>query len=68
MMDKKQKTLRLEEEILKRAVRLVPKLQQDSQMLRGVKVTTSTVLRLAIYEGLEQLENMYENLEHWGER
>lgn len=50
-------SLRLSQDILDRADRLVPKLQHSAELRAGAgDVTRSVVLRLALLRGLDELE------------
>lgn len=55
------RAIRLPDELMNRADRLVPLLQRDPELLAiGARVSTSLVLRLAIVRGLDALEREYD--------
>lgn len=52
--------VRLPTELLKRAEALVAELEKDSQLRVMGRVSRSTVLRLAVWKGIEALEAAYQ--------
>lgn len=56
---KKQISLRLNQELLSRAEKLIEHISNDDTVMPGAQVTVATVLRLAIYHGLSLWEEKY---------
>lgn len=56
---KKQISLRLNQELLSRAEKLIEHISNDDTVMPGSQVTVATVLRLAIYHGLSLWEEKY---------
>ena len=59
MMMKKQVSLRLNQDLLDRAEKLIEHIDSDDDVMPGSQATVALVLRLAIYHGLSMWEAKY---------
>jgi hypothetical protein len=57
--NRKAVNLRVDQEILERAEQLIPKIKADPELSALGRISTSSVIRLAILKGLEILEKKF---------